>query len=127
VNPLLWYVDGVKVYQSSTMDLYPIQFSICELPPYLRTRNIVVCGLWCDTGKPLMNTLLKPFVDAICDIQQKGGLVWKHPVTGKQHRSFVNAPVACGNAPCRADMQALMRHNAKHACNTCEQKLKRFL
>jgi len=119
---LLWYVDGVKIYSSSEMDLWPIQFTICELPPHVRTMNIGVFGLWCDTAKPIMNTLLAPFANSLSEIQQKGGISWRHPVSGIQHKSSIFAPVACADAPARADIQNIMRHNAKYCCNTCEQK-----
>jgi len=42
---LMWYTDGVMIKHHSKRELWPIQFTIFELPPHLRSRYIGVCGV----------------------------------------------------------------------------------
>lgn len=56
---LIWNTDGVPVFKSSNAQLWPIQFSIAEIPPQMRHNSILVCGLWFGHEKPDMNTFLR--------------------------------------------------------------------
>lgn len=123
---LMMNTDGVSIRKSSKTSVWPIMFSICEIPSYLRQRFMIVSGIWCDVGDPPMNTLLKPIVEEICKIHQKGGVSWVHPVTKVQHSSMVHCPVICADAPARAKIQNILSHQGKTSCNTCEQKKRRI-
>ena len=45
---------------------------INELPIYLRTKNLIVVGLWFVKQKPDMNVFLEPFVDNMNDLLHEG-------------------------------------------------------
>ena len=54
--------DGVPLFKSSSVSLWPVYLVILNLPPNIRvnTENIVLCALWVGPTKPLMNLLLEP-------------------------------------------------------------------
>lgn len=118
--------DGVSIRKSAQTSVWPIMFSICEIPSYLRQRFMIVSGIWCDAGEPPMNTLLKPLVEELWRIHQKGGVSWVHPATKVQQTSMVQCPVICADAPARAKIQNILSHSGNTSCNTCEQKKRRI-
>ncbi|KAK3919799.1 B-cell linker protein [Frankliniella fusca] len=121
---LVWNTDGVSLSKSSHCHLYPVLAIISELPPRVRSRFIIVAGVWCDKVAPPMNTLLRPFCDSLVAINNEGGVSWTNPQSGEQFKSVVSAPLCIADAPVRAQIQNIQSHNSKHACNTCEQKTK---
>lgn len=64
--------DGVKVHKSSSIQLWPIQACINELPFKERKENMILCGLWYGEGKPNMNTFLQPFVQELNSLHLNG-------------------------------------------------------
>lgn len=67
-----WNTDGVQLFKSSKVQLWPIQVTINELPYTLRKENILLCGLWYGQGKPNMNTFLQPFVHELNTLHNVG-------------------------------------------------------
>jgi len=57
---LMLSVDGACIKKSSTASLWPICFTIAEVPPHLRRSFIMCIGLWYANIKPEMNTYLRP-------------------------------------------------------------------
>lgn len=64
VLSLLLNTDGVKVFNSSTKQLWPIQLYLNFLPPPMRLapENILVVGLYFGDKKPDISAFLLPFV-----------------------------------------------------------------
>ena len=60
---LFWYTDGIPLFKSSSMSLWPLYFTINELPYKKRMlkENTLIAGLWFGESKPCMGTFLKPF------------------------------------------------------------------
>ncbi|CAL1671905.1 unnamed protein product [Lasius platythorax] len=53
--------------KSDVISMWPIQVSINELPYRLRRQNMILCGLWYGSKKPVIEIFLKPFVrELIC-------------------------------------------------------------
>lgn len=120
---LILNTDGVSPHTSSKARFWPLMFSIMEVPPHLRSSFTIVWGIWFDKKlKPDMNLYLKPFVSSLVKIHEAGGVSWKHPSTGSVHLSPVRAPLIVADAPARAAVLNMQEHQAKYACNTCEQK-----
>lgn len=120
---LILNTDGVQPHKSSGAKLWPLMFTIMEVPPVLRSSFIIVWGIWFDKKlKPDMNMFLEPFVTSLSKIHDEGGVTWNHPDSGIQHQSPVQAPLIVADAPARAAVLNMQEHNAKYACNTCEQK-----
>jgi len=98
-------------------------FTIMEVPPHLRSSYTIVWGIWFDKKlKPDMNLYLKPFVSSLVKMERVGGVSWKNPSTGTVHISPVRAPIFVADAPARAAILNMQEHQAKYACNACEQK-----
>ena len=59
--------DGVSLYKSSKVSLWPVYLEIANLCPKLRFRhdNVVICALWVGRSQPNMQMLLTPIFDEL--------------------------------------------------------------
>lgn len=66
--------DGVQVFNSKSISLWPVQLIINNLKKECRfiTKNIIVTGLYFRSKHPSMESLLKPLVDEIKTICENG-------------------------------------------------------
>lgn len=122
---LILNTDGVKPFNdaSSSAKLWPILFTIMEVPPHLRSSFTLVWGVWFDKEyKPDMNMYLEKFVSSLVKIHEDGGITWSHPKTRVVYKSHVKAPLIVADAPARAMVLVMQEHQGKFACNSCEQK-----
>ncbi|KAE8740268.1 hypothetical protein FOCC_FOCC014229 [Frankliniella occidentalis] len=120
---LILNTDGVSPHSSSKARFWPLMFTIMEVPPHLRASFTIVWGIWFDKKfKPNMNLYLEPFVSSLVKLHRGGGVSWKNPSTDTNHVSPVRAPVMVADAPARAAVMNMQEHQAKYACNACEQK-----
>ena len=67
-----WNVDGIPVFKSSQYSIWPVQCMINELPPHLRSKNMLLTGLWFRSTKPKMNTFLEAFVNERKHLKKHG-------------------------------------------------------
>jgi hypothetical protein len=112
---LTWNTDGVPVFKSSSYSIWPIQCMVNELPPHLRSKNILMTGLWFGQTKPHMNTFLKPFVDECRHLENTG---FVHKFERIQRKVF---PLICSaDSPARAIVKNCKQYNGKHGCDWCE-------
>ncbi|CAD6241206.1 GSCOCG00009214001-RA-CDS [Cotesia congregata] len=60
---LTWYTDGIPVYKSSKVSMWPVYLSINELPFVERTKrqNLLMIGLWFGPQKPNANNYFYKF------------------------------------------------------------------
>lgn len=60
---LTWYTDGIPVYKSSRVSMWPVNLSINELPFEERTKreNLLMIGLWFGPQKPNANNYFHKF------------------------------------------------------------------
>ena len=72
----LFNTDGVPVFKSSKVSIWPLFLVINELPYEKRMakENMIFAGLWFGDKKPAMATYLKPFYDKL-QLLDKGILV----------------------------------------------------
>ncbi len=49
---LLMSIDGVPVFNSTSVSMWPVSLLLVELPPQLRKKHLMVCALWIGKGKP---------------------------------------------------------------------------
>ncbi|KAE8741821.1 hypothetical protein FOCC_FOCC012653 [Frankliniella occidentalis] len=123
---LVGHTDGLSISKSSNVSVWPLKFVIAELPPHLRYKYVLVCGIWIDETKPNLNSYLRPFVTEISLLNENGGVKWVHPKTKLQHSTTVTVPIFIADAPARAQLQNILAPGGKHCCNVCEQKMKKL-
>lgn len=66
--------DGVDLFKSSKMSLWPIQLAITNLPPDIRMNiaNLVLAGVWLGPVKPDMVKIVQPVLDKIENLYHHG-------------------------------------------------------
>ena len=54
--------DGVPLFESSPVSLWPVYLVILNLPANIRmnAENVILCALWIGPNKPIMEILLSP-------------------------------------------------------------------
>lgn len=114
---LQWNTDGVQIFKSSRISLWPIQVAINNLPFRERNHNIVLCGLWYGS-KPEMNTFLEPFVEELNDLHSNG-LQYIHPVSNEQVTIKAHVLLASVDSQARPMLQKLKTYRGIQGCSYC--------
>nr|XP_046271851.1 uncharacterized protein LOC124073584 isoform X2 [Scatophagus argus]XP_046271852.1 uncharacterized protein LOC124073584 isoform X2 [Scatophagus argus] len=114
---LTWNCDEVPIYNSAMNSIWPLQFTINELPYTHRKENVIVAGLWFGPEKPKMNTFLKPFIDECGDLAQNP-FQWKDS-KGKVHSSKVFSLVCSSDAVARPLLRNCKKFNGEYGCDWC--------
>lgn len=114
---LTWNADGIPVFKSSQFSIWPIQCMINELPPHLRSSNILLTGLWFGHNKPKMNTFLMPFVNECKELEETGFLC-----SGESIPRKVYALICSSDSPARAMLRNCKQFNGKCGCDWCEHE-----
>ncbi|XP_019633234.1 PREDICTED: uncharacterized protein LOC109476669 isoform X4 [Branchiostoma belcheri] len=118
---LLMNTDGVRVFKSSNYGIWPVYFTVNELPYNQRTKreNCIFAGVWFGVLKPPMIAFLEPFAEALANLQR--GIEVQPP----NEESYIAKVFLVG---CTADMQAkallinMKQHNGKCGCPKCLQE-----
>lgn len=114
---LSWNCDGIPIFNSSNYSLWPLQFTINELPFAQRKENVMVSAIWFGSQKPRIDTFLKPFVDECRDLV-KNPLQWIDS-TGICRISRVFTLVCSSDAIARTILRNCKQFNGKFGCDWC--------
>jgi hypothetical protein len=119
----MWYTDGVPLFKSSKISLWPLFLSINELPilERFKTENMLFGGLWFGRSKPSMACFLKPFHDSLTRIRDIGYEVFcVHCST----LLTVRGMLLCGTCdlPAKCMVLNMIQFNGKHGCTYCTQE-----
>lgn len=118
----MWYTDGVPLFKSSKISIWPMFLSINELPYTERTKqeNMLFAGLWFGKSKPSMASFLKPFHDSLSSIQNQGVQV---ECPHCQGTITVKGLLLCGTCdlPAKAIMMNMAQFNGEYGCIKCKQ------
>lgn len=109
--------DGAQVFERSKNSLYPIYLMLNEIPPSVRTRNLIVCGLWFGPGKPNMSLYMKCFADYTTKKLTKTGINCK--VNGIDTNLKCYLLLCCVDTICRPLCQGIKQFNGKWGCSWC--------
>ncbi|XP_064467860.1 uncharacterized protein LOC135378698 [Ornithodoros turicata] len=109
--------DGSPLYESSKTSIWPIQFTINELPPQSRFKSPILAGLWFGKSHPKMSMFLSKFVDEVNSMQP---VQWV--CGGITYTSKVYALCCCVDAPARAAVQNYVLFNGYFGCPWCLTK-----
>lgn len=118
---LQWNTDGIQVFKSSKISVWPIQVMINELPYNDRRENILLAGLWYSAIKPDMNTFLYPLTKELCDLQNNGiDLVL--PSSKFSTNIKVHSIIVSVDSVARPMIQNIKQFNGMYGCPYCLNK-----
>lgn len=66
--------DGVPLFKSSSLSMWPVYISVLNLHPSIRMKadNIILAGVWVGPHKPSMKLLLQPVMDDLNCLYRDG-------------------------------------------------------
>ena len=116
---LLMSADGVPVFNSSGVSMWPVSFLLNELPPQIRKKYLMICALWLGIGKPNVKLLFEDVIDEIKELS-KSGFQWTFQ--GRTITSTVDVIAVCADSVARAPIQNFLQFNGFFGCSWCEQQ-----
>lgn len=117
---LTFSCDGVPVFKKSSYSIWPLLYTVNELPPDLRAKQVMLSALWFGSSKPNCNTYLSPFVNK-CNQLLTHGFEWIS-VNGIRGWSKVFPLVAVCDSVARPMIQNFKQFNGEFGCSYCLQK-----
>lgn len=112
--------DGVNLYSSSKVELWPIFLAINELSPSLRfaRQNILLAGLWQGKGKPPFTSMLQCLSEEINSELNNGIEIC---VNGETLTVTLSVLCVTLDLPAKAGVLNMTYYNGSEACITCEE------
>ncbi|XP_044585098.1 uncharacterized protein LOC123265424 isoform X1 [Cotesia glomerata] len=116
-----WYTDGIPVYKSSHISLWPFYLTINELPFNERKKreNTLLLGYWFDDKKPYMNNFIYRFREELHSITE-GVQIYLPDNNVIVVRGVVLMGVC--DQPAKSDCFNFMLYNADFGCTSCLSK-----
>ena len=110
--------DGVPLFKSSLMSLWPVYLVVLNLPPEVRmnSNNIILGGLWVGPTKPPMKLLLKPILESLRKLDSEG-LVINTPHGIKTFRGKL--VMGLFDLPAKAAVLCAKMFNGLCGCSVC--------
>ena len=118
---LSWNFDGLPIYKSSGASLWPILLQVSELKPSVRKEQMLMCGLWFGSQKPLWATYSKPFIDELTELSTVGIKWHQHDQPGVRVTKVGSHAITC-DAPARCMVQGISQFNGAFGCAWCLQE-----
>ncbi|CAG5101558.1 Protein of unknown function, partial [Cotesia congregata] len=110
-------VDGTPLFKSSQTSITPILCTINELDPSLRKLHIMLVSIYLDTGKPVMNEYLKPFVEEAKVLANQG---ISYTYNGmKYHKKFKILNGVCDSVE-RPNLRCSKSFRGAYGCGLCK-------
>ena len=105
--------DGVPLYKSSSLTLWPVFLTILNLPASIRMKaeNVILAGLWYGPSKPPMTLLLEPVLKSLQGLSASGVVV-RTPTSLRTIRAMLVMGVF--GLPAKAAVLC-----GKHGCSVC--------
>lgn len=115
---LTWNTDGIPIFKSSKVSLWPLYLTINELPikQRVKTENMILYGLWFGESKPFMPGFTKPLVNTLKDIEENG-IEFSYKGEICSSKSFL----LCGTAdlPAKSLIMNCNQFNGQYSCLRC--------
>lgn len=117
----LMNTDGIPLYSSSKVKLWPIFLAINELPPSPRfsRNNIVLAGIWQGKDNPPFIHYMYSFALAVEKLYYEGFSI----TLPDQSVVIVKFGVICASVDLQAKayIANMSMHNGEYGCTTCEE------
>lgn len=114
---ILWNCDGIPVFKSNNVQIWPIQCQIIELSPKDRQSNICVPCLWLGNTKPNMVTFLTAFVAQLKELEQVG-IKWRDS-KNTERTSKIHSLLCSADSVARPLLKNTKQFNGKFGCDFC--------
>ena len=122
---LLWNTDGVPLFKSSKMSVWPIFFVTKELEPKLRFKsvNIIFAGMWYSTKKPDPSIFLEPLYRELKILEKDVNVIVPLDGIGLVPK-VIKAILIAGtiDLPARCLISDTTQLNGRHGCIKCYQE-----
>lgn len=119
-----WYTDGVPVFKSSKISMWPLYLTINELPFNERKRreNTLLLGLWYGDKKPNANSFTYKFREALEEISR--GIEVQITRYDNIELKTVRGVLLMGTAdlPAKSDFLNFVQFNGDYGCPACYSK-----
>lgn len=112
--------DGICLYSSTKVQLWPLYMVVNELSPRIRFArdNTILAGIWQGKGKPPMKEYLQAFSKRMNDLYDNG-------IYAKIHGQNVNVKLAviCAtfDLPAKSSVLNMRQFNGADSCISCEE------
>jgi hypothetical protein len=115
---LTMFTDGVPLFKSSHVSIWPVYLTINEIPPRERflKKNMILWGVWQGAGKPKMNMFLRPLVTDLLQLYTDGVTI-KTDIQSEVVK--VMLLTATMDLPARAEVLHMTHHNGQYGCLYC--------
>ena len=115
-----WNTDGVPLFKSSHVSIWPFYLMINELPYKLRIRkeNMILAGLWFGPTKPCANLFMNSFIEELKNLHKGVDVI----VADKVNPLRIRGLIICGTCDLGAKSQFLniQQFNGKFGCPNCK-------
>ena len=117
--------DGVPVFKSSTVSMWPAYLLVLNLPVKVRmnSSNIILAGLWVGHTKPPMKLLLDPVISNLDHLRNEGFVI---TILGRNITITGQLVIAIFDLPAKAAVLCAKQFNGKHGCSVCLHPGKRL-
>lgn len=110
--------DGVPLFKSSSMSLWPVYLLILNFPASIRayTENIILCGLFIGSTKPDMKLLLEPIIEGLNKLSSVGA-----SVSIPDGELIIRAKLVMGifDLPAKESVLCSKQFNGEYTCSVC--------
>ena len=115
---LLFNTDGIPLYKSSKVNIWPVFLAVNELPPEERfaKKNMILWGLWQGMGKPRFSTFFEVFTDDLIRLKCTGFTIMD------QYHPKLMLSLGTTDLQGKAYLLSMSHHNGVNGCITCEEE-----
>ncbi|XP_036143289.1 uncharacterized protein LOC118645713 isoform X1 [Monomorium pharaonis] len=115
---ITWNTNGVSLHKCSKCSMWPLQVCINELPYRVRRKNMILCGLFYNETKPIMNIFLESFVKELLSLCENGfnstTIYHEEPINIKVHTILCSV-----DSVARPLIQNIKQYNGAYGCLYC--------
>lgn len=113
---VIFNTDGAPLFGSSTYSIWPICLMVNEIPFRVRSKELILAGLWFGKDKPDMNIFLEPFVEHMNELSTNGV---ECVINGMKSCLKIFTSICCVDSVARAPVQGFTQFNGAHGCSQC--------
>ena len=108
------FLDGASFFKSAKRSCWPVLLSLNELPPTLRSKKLLLAGLWFGPNQPLIHALFKPLNENL-KVLANDGVTWRN-ANGNILNSKIVPLCCCADTVARAKLMNNVQFNGKFGC-----------